>query len=110
LSRKQKYTEKKAANPKQNKTKKNQNLLKIIKKETTAETKKKIIYIYKKKKKKKTETNFDGSDTKTTGLEKQANTTGGDSFSKTTNYSTRYQHVLHVVLRFTSTPTYINKT
>ena len=78
-----------------------------MKKEKTPETKKKnYIYI----KIKKTETNFDGSDTKTTGLEKQANTTGGDSFSKTTNYSTRYQHVLHVVLRFTSTPTYINKT
>ena len=41
------------------------------------------------------ETNFDGSNAKSTGLEKQTDTAGGDPFPETANNSTRHQHVLH---------------
>lgn len=45
--------------------------------------------------KEEAETNFDGSNAKSTGLEKQTDTAGGDPFPETANYSTRYQYVLH---------------
>lgn len=45
--------------------------------------------------KEEAETNFDGSNAKSAGLEKQANTAGGDPFPEAANYSTRHQYVLH---------------
>jgi len=47
------------------------------------------------KKMKKKFTNFNGSDSKSTSFEKQTDTTGSNTFAKTTNNSTSHQHVLH---------------
>lgn len=46
------------------------------------------------------ETNFDGSNAKPAGLEKQTDAACGNSFPETANNSTSYQHVLHLVVFF----------
>lgn len=41
-------------------------------------------------------TNLNGSNTKTTSLEDETNTTSSNSFAKPTNNSTSYQNILHL--------------
>lgn len=50
----------------------------------------------KKKINKEKDTNFNGSDSKSTSFEKQTNTTRSNTFAKATNNSTSHQHVLHL--------------
>lgn len=40
-------------------------------------------------------TNLDGSNTEAAGLKNEANATGRNSFTKTTNYPPCHQHILH---------------
>ena len=56
-----------------------------------------FIFFLKKKNKENEEkdTNFNGSNSKSTSFEKQTNTTRSNTFAKATNNSTSHQHVLH---------------
>lgn len=46
------------------------------------------------------ETNFDRSNAKSTGLEKEANAASSYAFAETAYHSTSHQHVLHFFLFF----------